>query len=174
MVRNFIFLALVALAVTIYALIECVRARPNDVRSLPKMAWVAVIILLPLLGAGLWFWLGRPPASAYGNPKKKRVPQPVLRTMIRSSFETSKCSDARRRARRNCAARKPNFRHVNAKPRRPGTRATKAATPPRTPLGTLHSFIHLDQAQPRGWVGQLSSDPPSPLGLIALDVNDLV
>jgi hypothetical protein len=71
MVRNFIFLALVALAVTIYALIECVRARPNDVRSLPKMAWVAVIILLPLLGAGLWFWLGRPPASAYSNPKKE-------------------------------------------------------------------------------------------------------
>ena len=60
MVRNIIFAALVALAVTIYALIECVRTRPSDVRSLPKAGWVAAIILLPLIGAGLWFWLGRP------------------------------------------------------------------------------------------------------------------
>ncbi len=63
MVRNIIFAALVALAVTIYALIECVRTRPSDVRSLPKAGWVAAIILLPLIGAGLWFWLGRPAAG---------------------------------------------------------------------------------------------------------------
>lgn len=74
MVRNFIFLALVALAVTIYALIECVRARPSDVRSLPKSAWVAAIILLPLVGAGLWFWLGRPAASTYAQPNQARRP----------------------------------------------------------------------------------------------------
>lgn len=65
MVRNFIFLALIALAVTIYALIECARTRPNDVRSLPKAGWILAIILLPLIGAALWFWLGRP---AYGAP----------------------------------------------------------------------------------------------------------
>lgn len=65
MVRNIIFAALVALAVTIYALIECVRTRPNDVRSLPKPGWILAIILLPLLGAGLWFWLGRPLPSNY-------------------------------------------------------------------------------------------------------------
>lgn len=65
MVRNFIFLALIALAITIYALIECVRTRPNDVRSLPKPGWVLAIILLPLIGAALWFWLGRP---SYGKP----------------------------------------------------------------------------------------------------------
>ncbi|MGL3806923.1 PLDc N-terminal domain-containing protein [Paeniglutamicibacter sp. R2-26] len=60
MVRYIIFGSLVALAVTIYALIECVRTRSSDVRSLPKAGWIAAIILLPLVGAGLWFWLGRP------------------------------------------------------------------------------------------------------------------
>lgn len=64
MVRNFIFMALVALAVTIYALIECVRTPSSDVRSLPKAGWVAAIVLLPLIGAGLWFWLGRPKDSS--------------------------------------------------------------------------------------------------------------
>lgn len=71
MVRNFIFLALIALAITIYALIECVRTRPNDVRSLPKAGWVLAIILLPLVGAALWFWLGRP---NYGAPGPQARP----------------------------------------------------------------------------------------------------
>jgi hypothetical protein len=68
MVRNFIFMALVALAVTIYALIECVRTPSSEVRSLPKAGWVAAIILLPLIGAGLWFWLGRPTAVSDERP----------------------------------------------------------------------------------------------------------
>lgn len=63
MVRFLIFGSLVALAVTIYALIDCVRTRPSDVRSLPKQGWILAIILLPLIGAGLWFWLGRPFAA---------------------------------------------------------------------------------------------------------------
>lgn len=75
MVRNIIFAALVALAVTIYALIECVRTRPGDVRSLPKAGWIAAIILLPLLGAGLWFWLGRPLAN--GNQKPGQGTRPA-------------------------------------------------------------------------------------------------
>lgn len=74
MVRNIIFAALVALAVTIYALIECVRTRPNNVRSLPKPGWILAIILLPLLGAGLWFWLGRPLPSNYQRPNSGTRP----------------------------------------------------------------------------------------------------
>ncbi|GAA4373152.1 PLD nuclease N-terminal domain-containing protein [Paeniglutamicibacter cryotolerans] len=74
MVRNFIFLALIALAITIYALIECVRTRPNDVRSLPKAGWVLAIILLPLIGAALWFWLGRPNYGAQGPQSRSSRP----------------------------------------------------------------------------------------------------
>ncbi|MBV1779774.1 PLD nuclease N-terminal domain-containing protein [Paeniglutamicibacter sp. ABSL32-1] len=72
MVRNFIFLALVALAVTIYALIECVRTPPHEVRSLPKAGWVAAIVLLPLIGAGLWFWLGRPKNTSDARATESR------------------------------------------------------------------------------------------------------
>ena len=67
-------MALVALAVTIYALIECVRTRQSDVRSLPKAGWIAAIVLLPLIGAGLWFWLGRPSASTYAPPTQAKRP----------------------------------------------------------------------------------------------------
>ncbi|MFL4474602.1 PLDc N-terminal domain-containing protein [Paeniglutamicibacter sp. MACA_103] len=72
MVRNLIFLALVALAVTVYALIECLRTPSSEVRSLPKAGWVAAIVLLPLIGAGLWFWLGRPKDNSGARPAQTR------------------------------------------------------------------------------------------------------
>jgi len=44
----------------IYGLIDCLRSDRADVRSIPKPAWILVIILLPLIGVLLWFFLGRP------------------------------------------------------------------------------------------------------------------
>ncbi|MFJ2468082.1 PLD nuclease N-terminal domain-containing protein [Glutamicibacter sp. NPDC087583] len=72
MVRLLIFAAVVSVALTIYTLIECARAERRSIRSLPKPAWIAVVILLPLIGAGLWFLLGRPVASN-GTPAQKSM-----------------------------------------------------------------------------------------------------
>ncbi|GER22473.1 hypothetical protein NCCP1664_09700 [Zafaria cholistanensis] len=77
MVRNLILVALVALAVTLYALIECVRTRPGEVRSLSKPAWVLAILLLPLVGAVLWFWLGRPRKGTGGKGRPAPRPRPT-------------------------------------------------------------------------------------------------
>jgi hypothetical protein len=33
------------------------------VRSLPKGVWIAAILVLPVIGAGLWYWLGMPAAT---------------------------------------------------------------------------------------------------------------
>ncbi|NVM93476.1 PLDc N-terminal domain-containing protein [Arthrobacter wenxiniae] len=53
----------------IYGLIDCIRSEPADVRSLPKPAWIIVIVLLPLVGVLLWLFLGRPRyAAAVGSP----------------------------------------------------------------------------------------------------------
>lgn len=74
MVRLLIFAAVVSVALTIYTLIECARAERSRIRSLPKPAWFAVIILLPLVGAGLWFLLGRPVASSGASAPKSMAP----------------------------------------------------------------------------------------------------
>ncbi|WP_190263842.1 PLD nuclease N-terminal domain-containing protein [Glutamicibacter nicotianae] len=74
MVRFLIFAAVVSVALTIYTLIECARAERSRIRSLPKPAWFAVIILLPLVGAGLWFLLGRPAASHDAPAQKSMAP----------------------------------------------------------------------------------------------------
>lgn len=72
MVRLIIFAAVVSVALMIYTLIECARSESHRVRSLPKPAWYAVIVLLPLIGAALWFVLGRPVAAS-GNPSAKSM-----------------------------------------------------------------------------------------------------
>ncbi|MHA7261789.1 PLD nuclease N-terminal domain-containing protein [Arthrobacter sp. TMN-37] len=60
MPRLLLFLALLGVAVIVYALIECAMTRSNEVRSISKPAWLITILVVPLLGAGLWFLFGRP------------------------------------------------------------------------------------------------------------------
>lgn len=50
----------------IYGLIDCLRSDASDVRSIPKAAWILVILLLPVIGVLLWFFLGRP---QYAQPE---------------------------------------------------------------------------------------------------------
>ncbi|TJY69882.1 PLDc_N domain-containing protein [Arthrobacter sp. CAU 1506] len=74
MVRLFILLAVLALAVVIYALIECIRSRPHEVRSISKPGWILTIILVPLIGALMWFMWGRPRA---GSRQPQQAPRPA-------------------------------------------------------------------------------------------------
>lgn len=60
MVRYYIIGGILAVSVIIYALIQCIVTDSHRVRSISKPAWILTIILLPLIGALLWFWLGRP------------------------------------------------------------------------------------------------------------------
>ncbi|POH57373.1 PLD nuclease N-terminal domain-containing protein [Arthrobacter glacialis] len=57
----------------IYGLIDCIRSEPAHVRSIPKTAWIVVIVLLNVIGVGLWFWLGRP---RYASGAVQRVGGP--------------------------------------------------------------------------------------------------
>lgn len=67
--------AVLVFALRVLALIDAIT-RPDDrVRYLPKIAWIVVIILLPLVGSILWFALGRewggaPEAMSFGDPRR--------------------------------------------------------------------------------------------------------
>jgi hypothetical protein len=60
----FIFLGLV-----IYALIDCATTKKEDAKHLPKVAWIVLIVLFPLLGSLGWLLAGknRRPAAAGGS-----------------------------------------------------------------------------------------------------------
>jgi hypothetical protein len=68
MVRLFVLLFFIGLVLTILALISCLSAEQGEVRAMPRVLWALVILLLPVVGAVLYFWAGRPlPDPATGG-----------------------------------------------------------------------------------------------------------
>ena len=51
--------SLLVIALMVAAMIDIIRKEDAQVRYLPKMAWVIIVILLPLIGSLLWFAIGR-------------------------------------------------------------------------------------------------------------------
>ena len=76
MVRLFIALAAVQLVLLVLALISCLSA--DRVRNAPRLVWVLVILLLPLLGPLAYFVWGRPlPPPQEGGPVRRGKPRPT-------------------------------------------------------------------------------------------------
>jgi hypothetical protein len=75
MVRLFVFLAAVQLVILVLALIGSLSA--SRVRNMPRVLWVLVILLIPLLGPAAYFVWGRPlPPPREGSPIRRSAPRP--------------------------------------------------------------------------------------------------
>ncbi|MCW2880137.1 MAG: hypothetical protein JWQ95_4237 [Sphaerisporangium sp.] len=55
-----VLLGLVLLAFWLYCLFDVITTPEEDVRNLPKLLWVLIVVLLVDLGGLLWLLLGRP------------------------------------------------------------------------------------------------------------------
>jgi hypothetical protein len=64
MLRLYLLLAGVEIVLAICALISCLSLAEHEVRALPRIAWVLIILFFPLVGSIAWFAVGRPPATA--------------------------------------------------------------------------------------------------------------
>ena len=51
--------SLLVIALMVGAMVDIIRRDDAQVKYLPKMAWVIIVILLPLIGSLLWFAIGR-------------------------------------------------------------------------------------------------------------------
>ncbi|MEX1078185.1 MAG: PLD nuclease N-terminal domain-containing protein [Homoserinimonas sp.] len=69
-------LSVVGLVVWVYTLVDCIRTDDSRVRGLPKIAWVFVVIALPLIGSVLWFFIGKERRTriAPRQPSQQRAP----------------------------------------------------------------------------------------------------
>ena len=61
---------LLLLALDVFCVIDLIQTREDEVRNLPKIAWLLLILLFPPLGSLAWLAAGRPlggprPRSAY-------------------------------------------------------------------------------------------------------------
>jgi Phospholipase_D-nuclease N-terminal len=52
--------ALLSFALTVYCVIDAFQTDEADMRNLPKVAWVLLVVLLPVLGPVSWLLFGRP------------------------------------------------------------------------------------------------------------------
>jgi hypothetical protein len=59
---------LLILALALFAVIDCLSRDDDEIRGLPKVLWVLVILLFPLLGSLAWFFAGRPRGAALPGP----------------------------------------------------------------------------------------------------------
>ncbi|MEV6596853.1 PLDc N-terminal domain-containing protein [Actinoplanes sp. NPDC051346] len=76
MVRLFVFLAAVQLVLLALALIGSLSA--DRVRAMPRVLWVLVILLVPLLGPLAYFLWGRPlPPPREGGSARRPGPRPA-------------------------------------------------------------------------------------------------
>jgi hypothetical protein len=57
---------LVLVAMYISFIIDVLRTPRLEARTLPKMLWLALVVLIPLIGGILWFFLGRPRPTSGG------------------------------------------------------------------------------------------------------------
>lgn len=69
----------------IFALIDVITSDSWRFRYLDKVAWVFIVILLPLIGSILWLVIGKQPSAAdagdrgtFGDPRRH---QPVSRSL---------------------------------------------------------------------------------------------
>lgn len=62
MARIEIGIALIVLVAEIAALVNCILTPESRVRGMPKALWILLILILPAIGAALWFGVGKTPA----------------------------------------------------------------------------------------------------------------
>lgn len=65
----------VELVLVVYCLIDVWQAEAERVRLMPKWAWVALIVVLPLFGGVAWLLAGRPDSSGRYGPPSRPGPQ---------------------------------------------------------------------------------------------------
>ncbi len=64
-----VLMFLVPLALSVYAFIDCISTKDEDIRHMPKPLWAILVLLFPLVGSISWLIAGkkRQPAGAGGS-----------------------------------------------------------------------------------------------------------
>lgn len=76
MVRMELLVSVATLALWIFCLVDVIGARDSEIRNLPKVAWVLIVLFFPLAGSVAWLVAGRPQrVVAAGSRYERAVPE---------------------------------------------------------------------------------------------------
>ncbi len=68
---------IVAIALAVYAVIDCLQTDPAEIRGPRRPVWVAVILLLPIVGPVAWLIARRGGPRAFPSRRGRRPAPPV-------------------------------------------------------------------------------------------------
>lgn len=64
--------ALLSFALTVFCVIDAFQTDEADMRNLPKVAWILLVVLLPVLGPVSWLLFGRPTRHSLASPGQQQ------------------------------------------------------------------------------------------------------
>ncbi|GAB3255544.1 PLD nuclease N-terminal domain-containing protein [Arthrobacter pigmenti] len=88
-------LVILLVALIIYAAIDCIMSDSAKVRGVPKPAWIAIIVLVPVIGALLWLVLGRPSGTASAQQTRRHPTAPDDDPNFLKNLETRRRQQAK-------------------------------------------------------------------------------
>jgi phospholipase D-like protein len=71
----YVLVALIALGLWLYSLVEVLTTDEADVRLLSKFTWVMLVLLTLIVGAVLWLVLGRPGRGPVPAARRTSAPR---------------------------------------------------------------------------------------------------
>ena len=74
MTRLIIILVAVAVALTVFSLVDAIVMDRFRVRGVPKGLWIFLILVLPIVGSVLWWSVGRGKKNASGSRRGPIAP----------------------------------------------------------------------------------------------------
>jgi hypothetical protein len=90
----FALLPVLLLVLTVSALVDIITRQDGEVKHLPKVGWIVLVVILPLVGSIVWFAVGREytrPAGlgSFGDPRRSEQPVPAPRREYRDPQATT-------------------------------------------------------------------------------------
>ena len=63
-----VLMFLIPLALSVYAFIDCISTKDDDIRHMPKPLWAILVLLFPLVGSISWLIAGKKRQPAGASP----------------------------------------------------------------------------------------------------------
>ena len=105
-----VLIPVVLLLLLLGALADIITSDPSRIRHLPKMFWILIVILMPLVGSILWFAVGHDYSQSvdrggFGDPRRREQPGAApLDTRRPAGHEAAEFLAAQHRAAEHWAA----------------------------------------------------------------------
>jgi len=73
MVRLWVILGVAVVVFTVYAVVDCALFDRGRIRGLARGWWILIILLVPIIGGLLWFFIGRGRVDRVGRGGRRTV-----------------------------------------------------------------------------------------------------